>query len=128
MIAQLTGVLAHEAPDQLVVDVQGVGYLVHVPAGTSARLPRDEEGRVRVVIQTNVREDAIQLFGFASDDEKWVFNKLTSVSGIGPKLGLSILSDLSADVSFVRYNKMTCRGSLRSRALGKRPARGSFWS
>ena len=95
MIAQLTGRIASQSIDELIVDVGGVGYLVHVPVGTAGRLTPGDDGQVRLVVHTNVREDAIQLFGFAEDLEKRVFLKLTSITGVGPKLGLSILSELS---------------------------------
>lgn len=95
MIAQLIGRIASQSIDELIVDVGGVGYLVHVPVGTAGRLKPDDDGQVRLVVHTNVREDAIQLFGFAGDVEKRVFLKLTSITGVGPKLALSILSDLS---------------------------------
>lgn len=77
----------------MLVDVGGVGYEVHVSKFTFAALPADG-GTATVEIHTNVREDALQLFGFATRDEKAMFLKLTQVSGIGPKVALSILSGL----------------------------------
>lgn len=94
MIAHLTGTVLSHSIDSMIVDVSGVGYQVFVPVGTQGRLAEQEDGRVSVHIYTSVREDAIQLFGFASMDEKRVFDKLTSVSGVGPKLALSVLSAL----------------------------------
>jgi Holliday junction DNA helicase RuvA len=94
MIAFLTGRLAFKAPTHLTLDVQGVGYEVHIPLSTYYALPN--LGDVTALnIHTHLREDAIQLFGFLSQSEKESCLLLTSVSGIGPKLALSVLSSLS---------------------------------
>jgi holliday junction DNA helicase RuvA len=91
MIAQLAGALAHKSPEHLVVDVQGVGYQVLVSLNSFYRLP--EPGNpVRLLIHTHVREDALQLYGFIDREEKELFLLLNSVSGIGPRLALNILS------------------------------------
>jgi Holliday junction DNA helicase RuvA len=94
MIAFLSGRLAFKAPTQLTLDVQGVGYEVFIPLSTYYALPNLDEVTA-LNIHTHLREDAIQLFGFLSQGEKDAFLLLTTVSGIGPKLGLSILSSLS---------------------------------
>ncbi len=94
MIAFLTGRLAFKAPTHLTLDVQGVGYEVHIPLSTYYALPNPDEGTA-LHIHTHLREDAIQLFGFLSQSEKQSFLLLTGVSGIGPKLALSVLSSLS---------------------------------
>lgn len=94
MIAFLTGRLAFKAPTHLTLDVQGVGYEVHIPLSTYYSLPNLDEVTA-LNIHTHLREDAIQLFGFLSQSEKESFLLLTSVSGIGPKLALSVLSSLS---------------------------------
>jgi Holliday junction DNA helicase RuvA len=96
MIALLRGKLAEKTPNQAIVDVQGVGYDVTIPVSTFTSLP-DAGNEVRLRIHTHVREDAIALFGFASVEEKQVFEKLIGVSGIGPKLGITILSGLPAN-------------------------------
>ena len=93
MIASLTGRLAFKAPTHLALDVHGVGYEVFIPLSTFYGLPNLNES-LSLSIHTHVREDAIQLFGFLSSQEKDAFVMLTSVSGIGPKLGLSVLSAL----------------------------------
>ena len=91
MIAQLAGALAYKSPEHLVVDVQGVGYHVLVSLNSFYRLP--EPGNpVRLLIHTHVREDALQLYGFIDREEKALFHLLMSVSGIGPRLALNILS------------------------------------
>ncbi|TXD37679.1 Holliday junction branch migration protein RuvA [Lujinxingia vulgaris] len=99
MIAHLTGRLLTSELDSVILDVRGVGYQVFVPVGSAGKLRPNEAGEVSLWIHTSVREDAIQLYGFASGDERRLFAKLISVSGIGPKIGLAVLSDLDpADV------------------------------
>ena len=93
MIASLTGRLAFKAPTHLVLDVQGVGYEVFIPLSSYYGLPNLSE-TTSLNVHTHVREDAIQLFGFLTSQEKDAFVLLTSVSGVGPKLALSVLSAL----------------------------------
>jgi len=93
MIASLTGRLAFKAPTYLVLDVHGVGYEVFIPFSTYYGLPNLSES-TSLSVHTHVREDAIQLFGFLTSQEKDAFVLLTSVSGVGPKLALSVLSAL----------------------------------
>jgi holliday junction DNA helicase RuvA len=93
MIASLTGRLASKAPTSLVLDVHGVGYEVFIPLSTYYGLPNLSES-ISLSVHTQVREDAIQLFGFLTSQEKDAFVLLTSVSGVGPKLALSVLSAL----------------------------------
>jgi Holliday junction DNA helicase RuvA len=94
MIAHLRGTLLEKHPNQIVVDVQGVGYDVTIPVSTFSSLP-DAGAEVRLRVHTHVREDAISLFGFYSSQEKLLFEKLISVSGIGPKLAIIVLSGLA---------------------------------
>jgi Holliday junction DNA helicase RuvA len=94
MIAFLTGRLAWKAPTHLTLDVQGVGYEVFIPLSTYYALP-EVDAVTALHIHTHLRDDAIQLFGFLSQAEKDSFLLLTTVSGIGPKLALSVLSSLS---------------------------------
>lgn len=91
MIAQLSGAIALKSPEQLIVDVNGVGYLVTVSLNSFYKLPEAGE-RVQLLIHTHVREDALQLYGFFERAEKELFLLLTSVSGIGPRLAMNILS------------------------------------
>ncbi|HKT35128.1 MAG TPA: Holliday junction branch migration protein RuvA [Nitrospira sp.] len=93
MIALLTGRLAFKAPTHLALDVQGVGYEVFIPLSTYYNLPNVDDS-LTLSIHTHVREDAIQLFGFGTPQEKDAFVLLLSVSGIGPKSSLGILSAL----------------------------------
>ena len=95
MIARLIGTLQTLSLDEVIVDVGGVGYHVHVPVGTTGRLGASDGEEVRLLIHTSVRDDDISLFGFASTEEKRLFDELTGISGIGPKLALAVLSDLS---------------------------------
>jgi len=91
MIAQLSGLLALKSPEQLIIDVGGVGYHVLVSLHSFYKLP-DAGAPVRLLIHTHVREDALQLFGFLEREEKELFLLLTGVSGIGPRLAMNILS------------------------------------
>jgi Holliday junction DNA helicase RuvA len=95
MIAHLRGVLLEKHPNQIIVDVGGVGYELTIPVSTFTSLP-DAGGEVRLRVHTHVREDALTLFGFTTREEKSLFEKLISVSGIGPKLAVTILSGLAA--------------------------------
>jgi Holliday junction DNA helicase RuvA len=95
VISRLSGVLQEKTLDRAVVDVGGVGYLVHLSAATSAALPRDGE-RVTVRVYTHVREDALDLFAFATEDEEAVFRALIGVKGVGPRAAQNILSGIEA--------------------------------
>ena len=103
MIAALTGRLASKAPTHITVDVQGVGYDVQIPLSTFYGLP-DLNQTTSLRIHTHLREDAIQLYGFLTSQEKGAFVLLTGISGIGPKLALSVLSALTVSdlVSAIR--------------------------
>jgi holliday junction DNA helicase RuvA len=105
MIAYLRGRLISKRPNQAVVDVNGVGYDVAISVPTFSELPQDG-GDVSLHIHTHVREDAIALFGFLRAQEKQLFEKLISVSGIGPKLAITILSGMVAEemVGAIRGN------------------------
>jgi holliday junction DNA helicase RuvA len=95
VIARLSGIVLEKRGDVLVVDVQGVGYLVHLSLQSMGKVP-PEGGRVQLRCHTHVREDALQLFGFVTAEEEELFHLLISVSGVGPKLGLNILSGMPA--------------------------------
>jgi holliday junction DNA helicase RuvA len=91
MIGYLKGLLIQKKPNVLIVDVHGVGYEVFIPLTSFYELP-GEGSEVSLRIHTHVREDALTLFGFHTQREKELFLKLISISGIGPKLAISILS------------------------------------
>jgi len=95
MIALLTGQVASKAPDRIILDVNGVGYQVAIPLSSFYSLP--EEGSITLHIYTHVREDSLSLFGFLSEAEKEMFILLLSISGIGPKVALNILSHMSCN-------------------------------
>lgn len=94
MIAHLRGKLIEKGLQRVVVDVGGVGYLVHLSAQTLAELPA-VGGDVELRCHTHVREDALQIYGFSGEREQDAFELLILVSGIGPKLALTILSGMS---------------------------------
>ena len=93
MIAYLSGMLFSKNPQSVVVDINGVGYQIFIPLSTFYRLP-DETQKVSLHVYTHVREDTLQLFGFQTEMEKQIFLLLISVSGIGPKVALNILSGM----------------------------------
>jgi len=96
MIGQLRGRLADKRPNQILVDVGGVGYLVSVPLSTYAALC-ELHTEVTLLIHSHIREDAFALYGFLSSREKHLFEMLLSASGVGPSLALKILSGMSAE-------------------------------
>jgi Holliday junction DNA helicase RuvA len=96
MIAHLRGKLIHKQPGQAVVEAAGVGYDVTISVPTFTALPPVAH-EVALHIHTQVREDQIALFGFLEREEKRLFEKLITVSGVGPKLAITLLSGLSAD-------------------------------
>ena len=96
MIGQLRGRLTDKRPNQVLVDVGGVGYLVQVPLSTFASLG-ELHTEVTLLIHTHVREDALSLYGFLSSREKHFFELLLSASGVGPSLALKILSGMSVE-------------------------------
>ena len=93
MIATLSGILQHKDPASVILDVQGVGYEVQLSSRTCDKLPLEGE-KAFLHIHTNVREDALTLYGFTDMEQKKLFLLLTGVSGVGPKLALSILSGI----------------------------------
>jgi Holliday junction DNA helicase RuvA len=97
MIARLEGLLIERTPTRVVIDVGGVGYEALIPLSTFGRLP-DEGKTVALRIHTHVREDALQLFGFATELERAAFGLLLHASRVGPKLAQTILSGIDASV------------------------------
>src|SRR3990172_786910 len=101
MIAHIEGVISEKVPTQVIVDVNGIGYEVLIPFSTFEQLP-DVGNRVKILTYQHVREDSLLLFGFMSKKEKWMFTRLISVSGIGPKSALGVLSGCKVD-DLIRY-------------------------
>jgi Holliday junction DNA helicase RuvA len=93
MFAFLRGIVASKGVDQIALDVHGAGYLVYVPASTQRRLQQGQEAKL--ITYCYIREDAFQIFGFLHDEEKRLFITLLSITGIGPKVALSVLSVLT---------------------------------
>jgi len=93
MIASLRGRIIDKQPNRLIIDVQGIGYDVHVPLSTFYD-SGDVGAEVALKIYTHVREDALQLFGFLTDVERQLFERLIGISGIGPKLAIAVLSGM----------------------------------
>ena len=94
MIAYIRGILAEKDPTRVVIEAAGVGYEVLIPLSTYDKLPR-EGSEAKLLAAHCVREDDEILFGFATKDERELFAKLTSVSGVGPKIAIAILSGIS---------------------------------
>ena len=95
MIGFLRGRVLHSSPDHVLLDVSGVGYSVHIPVSTYSAIERAGAGEpIELFIRTHVREDALDLYGFATVAEKRVFEALIAISGIGPRLAQVILSGM----------------------------------
>ncbi|MBA2702745.1 MAG: Holliday junction branch migration protein RuvA [Blastocatellia bacterium] len=107
MIAHLSGTLLSKQPNSVILDVAGVGYEVNIPVSTFYDL-EDPGSNVQLRIYTHVREDALQLYGFKTARERELFLRLISVSGIGPRLGITLLSGMSADemIASIRTNNL----------------------
>lgn len=96
MIAHLSGTLLSKEPNQVIVDVSGVGYEVTIPLSTFYDLGNESDA-VKLLVYTHVKEDALQLYGFKTANERRLFVHFISVSGVGPKLGIALLSHMKAD-------------------------------
>lgn len=107
MIAHLSGTLLTKEPNSVIVDVSGVGYEVNIPLSTFYEL-EGEGSNVKLRIYTHVKEDALQLYGFKTARERELFVNFISVSGIGPKIGIALLSGMSADelVASIKNNNL----------------------
>ncbi|WP_158819714.1 Holliday junction branch migration protein RuvA [Granulicella sp. S156] len=96
MIAHLRGLILSKSPNAVIVDCNGVGYELAISVSTFTELGA-EGSAVKLHVHTHVREDALALFGFAELTEKRLFEKLLTISGIGPKLAITVLSGISAE-------------------------------
>lgn len=121
MIAHLRGRLLFKSPNQAIVDCGGVGYDVAITVPTFSLLP-PEGAEVELFINTQVREDAIALFGFADHDEKRLFEKLISVSGIGPKLGITVLSGIASPLLVAAIKGNDLAALVKIPGIGKKTA------
>ena len=121
MIAYLRGKLLEKHPNQAIVEAGGVGYDVVIPVSTFSGLGEiGSEARLRVY--THVREDALQLFGFLTAEEKTVFERLISVSGIGPKLAITVLSGLATPDLVSAIREGSVERLVRIPGVGKKTA------
>lgn len=121
MIAFLNGSVLEKHPNQVIVDVGGVGYELTIPVSTFSALP-EKGGAVALRVHTHVREDAISLFGFHTMEEKTLFEKLISVSGIGPKLAVTVLSGLAAGDLVQAIRTGDVQSLVRVPGIGKKTA------
>src|SRR5256886_5544010 len=121
MIALLRGVLLEKHPNQAIVETGGVGYDVAIPVSTFTQLPRAGEP-VLLRIHTHVREDALSLYGFLTQDEKALFEKLISVGGIGPTLAIKILSGLAAPDLILSIRRGEVEKLVKIPGIGKKTA------
>jgi Holliday junction DNA helicase RuvA len=121
MIGRLTGVIAEKSPPQVLVDVNGVGYELDVPMSTFYNLPGIGE-RTTLLTHFVVREDAQQLFGFLTNDERSTFRLLVKISGVGPRTALSILSGLSVTELAAAVSRQESGRLVKVPGIGKKTA------
>jgi len=121
MIGRLTGTLAEKSPPQVLVDVGGVGYEVDVPMSSFYNLPALGE-RITLLTHFVVREDAQQLFGFLTHDERSTFRQLVRISGVGPRTALAILSGLSVAELAAAVGRQESARLVKVPGIGKKTA------
>jgi len=121
MIGKLTGILIESEFTNIMIDVNGVGYLLNIPMSTYDNLPRIDN-KVSLFTYLHVREDALDLFGFFTKDEKQLFLLLISVSGIGPKVALNILSSMTVKNFCSTVANSDIKGLSRLKGIGKKTA------
>ena len=122
MIVQLTGTLVEVTPSQVVLDVNGVGYLLGVSGLTASSLPAVGTERVTVLTRMAVRENDVTLYGFSSREERALFDRLVAVSGVGPKVALSVLSTYSPQQLYEVVTAEDARLMARVPGVGKKTA------
>jgi Holliday junction DNA helicase RuvA len=121
MIAHLRGTILEKHPNQVILEATGVGYDIQIPVSTYTTLG-DTGSSVSLRIHTHVREDALQLFGFATAEEKAVFERLISISGIGPKLAVTVLSGLPTSELIASIRTGDVQKLVRIPGVGKKTA------
>jgi Holliday junction DNA helicase RuvA len=121
MIGSLRGIIVSRRPDNVIIDVHGVGYQVQVPLNILSSLP-EEGADVFLQIYTHVREDSLQLFGFSTEAEKKVFVTLLGITGVGPRMALNILSGISYNEFLGAIEKEDVAMLCRIPGLGKKTA------
>jgi Holliday junction DNA helicase RuvA len=121
MIGHLRGTVLEKHPNQVILEAAGVGYDVQIPISTYTALP-ETGALVALRIHTHVREDALLLYGFATPEEKTVFERLISVSGIGPKLAITVLSGLATAELVTAIRNSDVQRLVRIPGVGKKTA------
>jgi Holliday junction DNA helicase RuvA len=121
MIARLRGILVERRPDHVVLEVGGVGYRVFVSLNTFYELP-EPGGEVTLLTNTVVRDDAIHLYGFATEAERVSFNHLVAVTGVGPKLAQGILSGIGPDDLWLAVRSRDAERLTKVPGVGKKTA------
>ena len=121
MISQLHGTLVEATMSSAVVDVSGVGFELGISGSTAATLPTPG-GEVRLYTRMQVREDAMTLFGFSSKDERTMFDRLVSVSGVGPRLALAVLSTYTVGQLYSLVMAEDDKGMAKVPGVGKKTA------
>src|SRR5579871_3244834 len=121
MIARLRGTLVEKHPNQVIVEAGGVGYDVQIPVSTYSALP-ETGSEVRLRVYTHVREDTLALFGFLTGEEKTIFEKLISVSGIGPTLAVKVLSGMATSDLIPAIRNGSVEHLVRIPGVGKKTA------
>lgn len=121
MIGRLTGRLAAKAPDHVLLDVGGVGYQVHIPLSTFYELP-EAETPASLWIHTHVREDALALYGFLTERERTLFLLLLGVTGIGPRVALTVLSGIPPSELVAALRAQDVRRLVAVPGVGKKTA------
>ena len=121
MIAFLRGRVLDKQPNRITVDVQGVGYDLHVPLSTYYRVA-EPGGDVALRVHTHVREDTLQLFGFLTPLEQLLFERLIGISGIGPKLAVAVLSGIDSRELVVAVQRADVARLIRIPGVGKKTA------
>lgn len=121
MIGSIRGRLISARPDNVIVEAGGIGYQVQVPVSMLSSLPEEGSG-IFLHIYTHVREDALQLYGFTTEDEKKIFTTLIGVSGVGPKMAMNILSGIQAKDFLAAIDTEDVATLCRVPGLGKKTA------
>lgn len=121
MIAYLRGRLLEKRPNQVIVDVNGVGYDLQIPVSTFSHLG-DGGAEVKLYVYTHVREDTLALYGFLTAKEKVLFERLISVSGIGPRVAITLLSGLDAEELSTAIRRGEVQRLIRVPGVGRKTA------
>ncbi|MCX7983901.1 MAG: Holliday junction branch migration protein RuvA [Bacteroidetes bacterium] len=121
MIARITGTLVSKTPTELVVDVHGVGFHIHIPLSTYERIGAVGTN-ITLYTYLYVRDDALQLFGFATENERQLFKLLISVSGIGPRIAQGVLSGMSVEELQVNILQGNVNALTSIQGIGKKTA------